>query len=287
MGNERVKNLSNSKDFEFWPRWSQKTKKILFCSIPFSTTGYKKSKIWIMDDEGKNRIKLTDGENHNDFFPNWSPDSKKVVFQSNRDGNGEIYIMDGDGKNVKRLTNNNFEDSYPSFSPDGKKIIFQSQRLKKIQIFIINSDGTGEEPLFDEKAMTQIDLATSAFSLRPNSRAPKYIVGDNNEFCPNFSFDGEKIYFIMNNYSTPPQIYEYDTKSQTIRKFSAIAKDKSLFKDDYVFVSPDNKKILISTLSDKDYMRRRMSFISTSDFDDRKIIVDWDCNIWFPSWMNY
>ena len=43
----------------------------------------------------------------------------KIVFVSKRDGKNQIYIMDDNGKNVQRLTNNQFEDKEPVWSPDG------------------------------------------------------------------------------------------------------------------------------------------------------------------------
>ncbi len=55
-----------------------------------------------------------------------SPVQTEIAFCSNRDGNWEIYIMNADGSERKRLTNNRADDLYPSWSPDGKKITFCS-----------------------------------------------------------------------------------------------------------------------------------------------------------------
>ena len=60
-------------------------------------------------------------------WPVWSPDGRRIAFTSNRDGNDEIYVMDPDGSNVKRLTHNDADDEWPSWSPDGKRLAFQSQ----------------------------------------------------------------------------------------------------------------------------------------------------------------
>jgi dipeptidyl aminopeptidase/acylaminoacyl peptidase len=62
------------------------------------------------------KINLT---NHfaNDTYPAWSSDGSKIVFVSDRDFNNEIYIMDADGTNQKRLTRNFVDDSEPSWSP--------------------------------------------------------------------------------------------------------------------------------------------------------------------------
>ena len=50
----------------------------------------------------------------------------KIAFASNRDGNFEIYVMDTDGRNPVRLTNNSASDSGPTWSSDGKRIAFTS-----------------------------------------------------------------------------------------------------------------------------------------------------------------
>jgi Tol biopolymer transport system component len=84
----------------------------------------------------------------------YSPDGKYIVFCSNRSGpnNLELYIMDGDGKNVRQLTQApGCYNGGPFFSPDGKHVIFRSDRKKKdhLQLYVINSDGSGERTLTD------------------------------------------------------------------------------------------------------------------------------------------
>ena len=64
-------------------------------------------------------IQLTN-EPSAEVYAIWSPDGSKIVFGSNRDGNYEIYeiyVMDADGSNQTRLTNNRVSayDEAPSW----------------------------------------------------------------------------------------------------------------------------------------------------------------------------
>ena len=76
----------------------------------------------------------------------------KIAFASDRDGNSEIYVMDADGSNQTRLTNNRGRDLDPVFSPDGKKIAFTSDRDGNSEIYVMNADGTGQMNLTNDPA---------------------------------------------------------------------------------------------------------------------------------------
>jgi TolB protein len=63
----------------------------------------------------------------------------------------EIYLVDGDGTNPRRLTRNAWFDGFPTLSPDGSRIVFESNRLRAASepfnvsdLFLMNTDGTGQ-----------------------------------------------------------------------------------------------------------------------------------------------
>jgi TolB protein len=66
----------------------------------------------------------------------------RIAFVSERDGNQEIYVMNGDGSNVTRLTNHWARDDSPVWSPDGQQIAFNSNRDGNEEIYVMNADGT-------------------------------------------------------------------------------------------------------------------------------------------------
>ncbi len=64
-----------------------------------------------------------------------------VAFNSMRDGNAEIYVMDGDGGNQTRITENPATDGDPAISPNGRDIVFTSNRAGNNDIFVVDSRG--------------------------------------------------------------------------------------------------------------------------------------------------
>ena len=141
--------LTNNPNDDNSPSWSPDGKRIAFESDrdghgPFHF------EIYVMDADGGNPQNLTNDPN-SDSAPSWSPDGKRIVFASNRDGNRdgnrenyEIYVMDADGKNTRRLTNNRVDDKSPSWSSDGKRIVFSSDKKgnhENYEIYVMDADG--------------------------------------------------------------------------------------------------------------------------------------------------
>jgi TolB protein len=71
----------------------------------------------------------------------------QIVFGTNRDGNDEIYIMNGDGSGLVNLTDNPASDNAPVWSPDGTQLVFESNRDGNLELYIMNADGSGQTNL--------------------------------------------------------------------------------------------------------------------------------------------
>jgi Tol biopolymer transport system component len=72
----------------------------------------------------------------------YSPDGKKIVFNSNRSGNGELWVCDAEGHDCKQLTSSGGQTpGSPRWSPDGKWIAFDSPQAGNMDIYVISADG--------------------------------------------------------------------------------------------------------------------------------------------------
>lgn len=116
------------------------------------------AQLFLMDAKGGNTKQVTtsvspkqwpgsprDGNNS----PVWSPDGAKIAYVSWANGTPDIFIMDANGKNDKRLTNGPVRDENPQWSRDGKYIYFSSNRDQSVstEVYRMTPDGKGQTPL--------------------------------------------------------------------------------------------------------------------------------------------
>ena len=85
-------------------------------------------------------------------FATFPGENGKIAFVKNIGGvNYDIYVMNSNGSEQTRLTDNPANDFYPDWSPDGTKIVFWSDRdgTNNGEIYIMNPDGSEQTRLTD------------------------------------------------------------------------------------------------------------------------------------------
>jgi TolB protein len=72
--------------------------------------------IWLIDPEGSVNVPIIT-HRLSDEGPTWSPDARKLAFSSNRRGQYDIYSVDVNGTNLKRLTKGSGDNTSPAWGP--------------------------------------------------------------------------------------------------------------------------------------------------------------------------
>ena len=110
---------------------------------------------------------LTHGDSDN-YSPAFSPDSTQIAFASFRLDNGEIYLMDLNGRITRRVTySTDFNDNSPAFLhiPD---YIFYSSELKDTREIKLLIQSSGSTPIFAGLNLTHVHSKVTR-SVIPNS----------------------------------------------------------------------------------------------------------------------
>jgi serine/threonine protein kinase len=209
------------------PSWSPDGKRLVATfPCPKLQVEYKRASLVIINGETGVVEEFLPTEPGGDYDPDWSPDGKRIVFTSLRDRNPHIFIYNlEDGTNFT-ISNQSTRDQHPAWSQNGELIAFETTRLGNSQIWTIGVD--------DRSKITAKELS---------------ILAEGSAFTPDWSPDGKRIIFSMNE----------DLPWLAVRNFPPLSSEQIGFpemKERPVFdpkFSPDGKWILFSSRQSGNY----------------------------------
>ncbi|MCI0403895.1 MAG: hypothetical protein L0212_10280 [Acidobacteria bacterium] len=163
--------------------WSPDGSHIAYDRAAITADGTRQNaQLWIIDADGSNARPLTGGSRN--MRPAWSPDGSTIAFMSDRhaevdinligtdDGDLEIYLVERDGSNVRRLTECAETAGGPAWSPDGQRIAFSCRGL-----WVMNADGRNQRRLINDfgfRPAWSPDGKRIAYNCNPYSQALQF-----------------------------------------------------------------------------------------------------------------
>jgi Tol biopolymer transport system component len=224
--------------------------------------------IYTIDLESKVQLNLTKNK-ASDFSPTWSPDGKHIAFISDRDAilldanqgllTNNIYIMDADGSNTRKLTNGNKTNGYSglAWSPDGKKLAFSLSLFSPYVGFFSNG--------INLMSLSDTSLTRLTFDQSTDQSRPKW------------SPDGNHIVYLVSA-SKLSNIYvmNADGTDQV-----ALSKDPSILDIDPSW-SPDGKQIVFSSRRDGAY---HIYTMNADDSSNQRPVTNGSGEERLPVWL--
>lgn len=164
-----------------------------------------RGEIYRMEADGSNPIRLTE-DPWGSFAPSVSPDRQRIAFARYDGSVGGIYVMNGDGSDVREIASGAV--SHPEWSPDGTRILFTVDR----EIWVMNADGSSQQRVRETECIDtdptwsptgdHIAFATcepgSTFEIwvmNSDGSDPRQITSSGDNRDPTWSPDGRKIAF--------------------------------------------------------------------------------------------
>jgi TolB protein len=139
---KNIRQITKDSSKNNFPDWSPDNKKIAFVS---DRTG--NEEIFVMDANGEHQKQLTFTHARN-IHPYWSPKGDKIFFNSTRDNEAafEIYVMNPDGSNVKRITHTPDDETCARLSPSGTQLVYLKNNEQGLDdVFIMNLKDSAEQ----------------------------------------------------------------------------------------------------------------------------------------------
>jgi WD40-like Beta Propeller Repeat len=228
--------------------WSPDGSKIAFVRFREGGAG-----IWVMNADGTGARRITDGGpdiDGTDLGPAWSPDGSRIAFAREgrpakaATGNTDIYVVNADGTDVVRLTDDPMMEYAPTWSPDGSRIAFEAYDLASggnppspLRLYVMNADGTGMEALGpknvegpswspDGTEIAFVDTETGwIMAIHPDGTALRQIIdvsglvgGVHLVYGATWSPDGTQIAFMAGAESTDTHIYVVSRDGSDVRQ---------------------------------------------------------------------
>ncbi|HVO30245.1 MAG TPA: hypothetical protein VMV18_05900 [bacterium] len=203
--------VTKNRSINIAPSWSPDGKKIVFTSYVRAHPDL------YLYDRGQDKFFRVSAREGINIGGVWAPVGRVIAATlSPETGNPDIYLMQEDGKGLKRLTDHYGNDVNPTWSPDAQRIAFVSDRGGSPNIYVMSQAGTNQTRLtFENNGAVKdnenpnwsprgdriafqgrVNGAWQIFTMKPDGTDAHAVTSQGSNEDPSWSPDGRMLAFI-------------------------------------------------------------------------------------------
>jgi Tol biopolymer transport system component len=234
--------------------WSPDASKIAYTTVVDPAEQPRRAKLRVVSAVDGSEVPLV--EERIGYLPAWSPDGTTIAFgafvgelDAQGRGEAELFLMDSDGGNVRRITERPGTDLPPSWSPDSSRIVWSgttvpsdpSQTATTVLFMMdiasgqITELGEGSDPVWspdgqhiafvlaEEPPPGTVQLRTNldVYTLNVDTGERRQVTqGRPTDEWPAWSPDGQRIAFVSTRDNAQGEIYVTNADGSDVRRLT-------------------------------------------------------------------
>lgn len=151
----RIRNLTDNTADDLHPAWSPDGRRVIFSS----SRGGDRFQIYTMNSDGGDVRRVAAIAGNHALAPRYSPNGARIAFmRASRltpscTWNWDVWLMNADGRDQRRVTTQLGGDLYPDWTPDGRIVYSSCRNLLDADLYVVNPD-TGVEDRLNKWAFS-------------------------------------------------------------------------------------------------------------------------------------
>jgi Tol biopolymer transport system component len=219
------------------------------------------AEVWVAEAPGERPVRRTSFGGAYTHSPRFSPDGRTIAFATPAEESFDLYLVDVESGEPRKLTDGPSEDFAPAWAPDGKTLYFGSTRSGDWQIWrldlgsgvlaqVTRGGGRVAQVSPDGRSLYFVKVDRTGLyrmALSPEGSAEECVVEDLEPVdWNNWQVLEDAVYYVRRPVPDEPELARLDLASKAIELVRPLP---TLLHKSGLFISPDESEILFTSVT--------------------------------------